>query len=271
MAGQRGAAGPAEAVPATAGSKSGGGERQRRRVKQGEGRPERRREGDRRDRANKPHRRKHDDGEDGRRVRTARKDRDRERSDARKKERDRRLSPEKQVTWDYWTKFGGEGNAFLRECLGGANAEDTAGWEFIDVAEAFARQDLPSIQSLYDSICGLYASGNETDVVVAEMLAIPERVYLVSQLSLGLDKLLDKGSIKRYKPAAGSDLARQMEVGLLGGMVAHSGVPVESPEPAPAPAVSASTPTRKPKPKTWDQIQADVGGKKKSSSACTIL
>ena len=34
----------------------------------------------------------------------------------------------------YWVEYGGEGNAFLRDALGGAKVDAVEGWEFRDVA-----------------------------------------------------------------------------------------------------------------------------------------
>lgn len=133
---------------------------------------------------------------------------------------------------------------------------------------AFAQQKYQSIQSLYNSICDLYSAGKETDFDIAELLAIPDRVYLVSQLSRGLDKLVDSGELDKYSPPAGQDNGR-VRVSKLTAVVAVSGVPLTSPEPEEV--VTHPEPLSKPRPKTWNEIRADAECKKKTSSACIIL
>jgi hypothetical protein len=103
------------------------------------------------------------------------------------------------------------------------------------------------------------------------MLSIPERVYLVSQLSHGLDKLVDSGVLKQYSPP--SDAAEgQRVVTHLTAVVGESGVKAPSPDDEPDHSdTTYPVPLSKPRPKTWHEIQADVDNEKKGSSACTIL
>eukprot|EP00035_Acanthoeca_spectabilis_P024104 m.452357 g.452357 ORF g.452357 m.452357 type:complete len:265 (-) comp20311_c0_seq1:1704-2498(-) len=229
-----------------------------------------------RERREKSGRRKTDnprDGDGGRRVKGEKHenghDHRREKSGRKHEQRPKKpQTEEEQAASAYWTVFEREGNAFLRDALGGANAEDPSGWEFHDVATAFAQQKYQSIQSLYNSICDLYSAGKETDFDIAELLAIPDRVYLVSQLSRGLDKLVDSGELDKYSPPAGQDNGR-VRVSKLTAVVAVSGVPVTSPEPEEV--VTHPEPLSKPRPKTWNEIRADAECKKKTSSACIIL
>jgi len=102
------------------------------------------------------------------------------------------------------------------------------------------------------------------------MLGIPQRVYLVSQLSRGLDKLIEQGALEKYKPTDNAPKNR-MEVGRLTAVVAESGVKNQSPEP-PLEAITEPIELSKPRPKTWNEIKAEVECKKgRPSKSCTIL
>ena len=134
---------------------------------------------------------------------------------------------------------------------------------------ALAKQKMQSIQAVYDHMYQLYAEGKETDTEVADMLGIPDRVYLISQLSLELDKRIDRGELKRFKMPNESTPHQHTE-GHLTAVVGETGVLPSSPPPPVDSAATTASPS-KPKPKTWSQIRAAAEKNKKASSACAIL
>eukprot|EP00037_Helgoeca_nana_P011620 m.104430 g.104430 ORF g.104430 m.104430 type:complete len:205 (-) comp20944_c0_seq2:629-1243(-) len=79
--------------------------------------------------------RKNDEGRDseGRAEKSDGKKREKIARERTPKDTKQPLTEDEQAVWSFWTVYGGEGDAFLREALGGVNAEDSKGWEFSDV------------------------------------------------------------------------------------------------------------------------------------------
>lgn len=176
----------------------------------------------------------------------------------------------------YWCKFGSDGNAFLRTCLGGVGNDQKSGkgWEFADAAEAIGKGRFKTVQQLYDRIAEDTAYG-KSYVEIADRLQMPDRVFLIPNLIKGFDSLLADGTMSAWAPpVAEQGHAAKQPVGDM----AHADVRRESaPSPVgPDPNMpdNGAAPSATPRSQNWDELLSDSRSKtkkKQKSAACTIL
>ena len=80
----------------------------------------------------------------------------------------------------YWCKFGSDGNAFLRTCLGGVGNDQKSGkgWEFADAAEAIGKGRFKTVQQLYDRMA------EDTAVGIPPRPILPSAARLVHRCAV---------------------------------------------------------------------------------------
>lgn len=175
----------------------------------------------------------------------------------------------------FWIDFDQPGNAFLRDCLGGAGAGSSAksDWEYTDIAKALGQAKYSGIQAFYNGVAGEMMN-DKTYVDVADMLGIPTRAFIIPTLLKGFETLLASGKLQPWTPAAGADppLNHTHTHGAISPLVTLE-TRTDFKRAATPPIIDPNVaPGSRPKNnKTWKELQTEAGNKKQESKSCSIM